>query len=174
MQFNQASGSNQQRQFQGQQRNYGQRTNQPYNYTTPSNSKELVVAPQKNYTHDEEWYNTCNACHYWLDCVHALEARKRDVLKGQQITTQGRVHHDQVQQQVNPDATLLNFTKDEAIIVEKFDQNQTWKPVSVGTRSKTEAENIQHKANKLKQQQVNADNTQPRPSNAQKMQYVLK
>ena len=62
-------------QAEGQQRNYGQRASQPYNYETPSTSKELVVVPQNNYAHEEEWCNTCNASHYWLDCPHMLEAR---------------------------------------------------------------------------------------------------
>ena len=95
-QSNQASGSNQPIQAQGQQRNYGQRAGQPYNYATPSTSKDLVVVPQNNYAHDEEWCNTCNASHYWLDCVYALEARKQDLLKEQQITNQGEVNHEQV------------------------------------------------------------------------------
>ena len=139
-QYNQASSSNQPRQPQGQQRNFGQRTNQSYNYATPSNSKELVVVPQNNYAHDGEWCNTCNAGHYWLDCAYALESRRRDLLKEQQITNQGDDRPEPVQQQVqqlgNPNATLMNFTEDEVVIAANFDQNQIWKPVSAGIRSK--------------------------------------
>ena len=67
---------------QGKQRNYGQRAGQPYHYATPSTSKKLVVVPQNNYVHDEEWCNTFNVGHFWLDCPHVLEARRQDVLKG--------------------------------------------------------------------------------------------
>ena len=60
----------------------------------------------------------------------------------------------------------MNFTEDEAIIAVNFDQNQTWKPVSAGTKSKDQVTK--------KQQQVNIGNAQPRPSSAQKTQYVSK
>ena len=44
-QSNEFSNSNQPSQNQGQQRNYGPRAGQSYNYATPSTSKELVVVP---------------------------------------------------------------------------------------------------------------------------------
>ena len=110
----------------------------------------MVVVPQNNYAHDEEWCNTCNAGHYWLDCAHVLGARKQGVLKVQQITTQREVYHNQAQQQGNPYATLITFSEDGAIIVANFDQNQVWRPESAGTRSKTQATNVRQEVDKAK------------------------
>ena len=96
----------------------------------------LKSVPKNNYAHDEEQCNTCNVGHFWLDFPHALEARRQDVLKGQ-LTIQGEViQHDQITQQGNPNAALMNFNEDEAIIAENFDPNQVWRPIEVSTRSK--------------------------------------
>ena len=94
------------------------------------------MVPQNNCAHEEEWCNTCNAGHYRLDCLHALEARRRDVLKGQ-LTIQGEaIQHEKAPQQGNPDATLMNFNEDEAVIAENFDPNQVWRSIAESTRSK--------------------------------------
>ena len=121
--------------------NYGQRVGQSYNYATPSTSKELVVVPQNNYVHEEEWCNTCNVGHFWWDCPHVLEARRQDVLKGK-LTVEGEVNQQgNLPQQGNQEATLMNFNEDEAIVVANFNPNQVWRPVAKNTRSKAQVAN---------------------------------
>ena len=135
--------------------------------------------PQNNYAHDEEWCNTCNAGHFWLDCPHALEGRRKDVLKGQ-LTIQGEViQHDKVSQQGNPNTTLMNFNEDEAIIAGNFDPNQVWRHIAASTSSKAQAANDQQQTDKYvpkgqQGQQAQAQKTGLQPPQQQKESVVPK